>query len=134
MPRPFFRSFLLYRDGDLAQLARASALQAEGQGFKPPNLHSLGAARVERGRARSLTGRGKGEGLKRKRDLPRVSAGRGSNMAKRRMGPWWMPEEPGGDEGRDKPREAAGRSTYPSIRGCPNGVTRMPQGMHPGAE
>ena len=25
--------------GDLAQLARASALQAEGQGFKSPNLH-----------------------------------------------------------------------------------------------
>ena len=24
--------------GDLAQLARASALQAEGQGFKSPNL------------------------------------------------------------------------------------------------
>ena len=36
-----------------------------------------------------------------------------------------------GDEGRDKLREAAGRSTYPVIRGCPNGVTRMPQGMHP---
>ena len=26
--------------GDLAQLARASALQAEGQGFKSPNLHT----------------------------------------------------------------------------------------------
>ena len=27
--------------GDLAQLARASALQAEGQGFKSPNLQLL---------------------------------------------------------------------------------------------
>ena len=27
--------------GDLAQLARASALQAEGQGFKSPNLHKI---------------------------------------------------------------------------------------------
>ena len=26
-------------DGELAQLARASALQAEGQGFEPPILH-----------------------------------------------------------------------------------------------
>ena len=25
--------------GDIAQLARASALQAEGQGFEPPYLH-----------------------------------------------------------------------------------------------
>ena len=30
-----------------------------------------------------------------------------------------------GEEGRDKLRKAAGRSTYPVIRGCPNGVTRM---------
>ena len=36
-----------------------------------------------------------------------------------------------GEEGRDKLRKAAGRSTYPLIRGYPNGVTRMPQGMHP---
>ena len=28
--------------GELAQLARASALQAEGQGFEPPILHSSG--------------------------------------------------------------------------------------------
>ena len=27
------------RQGELAQLARASALQAEGQGFEPPILH-----------------------------------------------------------------------------------------------
>ncbi len=31
----------------------------------------------------------------------------------------------GADEGRDKLRKAAGRSTYPSIRGYPNGATRM---------
>ena len=42
-----------------------------------------------------------------------------------------MPMELQGEEGRDKLREAAGRSTYPLIRGYPNGVTRMPQGMHP---
>ena len=27
--------------GELAQLARASALQAEGQGFEPPILHKI---------------------------------------------------------------------------------------------
>ena len=32
----------LYSHGELAQLARASALQAEGQGFEPPILHSSG--------------------------------------------------------------------------------------------
>ena len=32
--------YFLSESGDLAQLARASALQAEGQGFKSPNLHS----------------------------------------------------------------------------------------------
>ena len=30
-----------------------------------------------------------------------------------------------GDEGRDKLRKAAGRSTYPVIRGWPNGVTHQ---------
>jgi hypothetical protein len=29
-----------------------------------------------------------------------------------------------GDEGRDKLRKSAGRDTYPSIRGCPNGATQ----------
>ena len=29
-----------------------------------------------------------------------------------------------GEEGRDKLRKAAGRSTYPVIRGLPNGVTQ----------
>ena len=31
----------------------------------------------------------------------------------------------GADEGRDKLRKAAGRSTYPLIRRCPNGETHM---------
>ena len=31
----------------------------------------------------------------------------------------------GAEEGRDKLRKAAGRSTYPEIRGCPNGETHM---------
>ena len=30
----------------------------------------------------------------------------------------------GGDEGRDKLRKAAGRRTWPVIRGSPNGTTR----------
>ena len=47
------------------------------------------------------------------------------------IGSWRMPMEPQGDEGRDKLRKAAGRGTYPVIRGCPNGVTRMPRDMHP---
>ena len=39
---PCFIKHLIEQDlvnGELAQLARASALQAEGQGFKPPILH-----------------------------------------------------------------------------------------------
>ncbi len=38
----FISFFLLYifSNGDIAQLARASALQAEGQGFKSPYLQS----------------------------------------------------------------------------------------------
>ena len=32
--------------GELAQLARASALQAEGQGFEPPYLHKYGSESV----------------------------------------------------------------------------------------
>ena len=47
--RGLFRSFLfqlvfyIYRisHGELAQLARASALQAEGQGFEPPILQDF---------------------------------------------------------------------------------------------
>lgn len=46
-------------------------------------------------------------------------------MAKRDIGPWRMPVELRGDEGRDKLRKAAGRSIYPVIRGLPNGVTRI---------
>ena len=41
--------------------------------------------------------------------------------------------EPHGDEGRGRPRKARGRSEHPLIPGFPNGVTRMPQGMHPDA-
>ena len=35
----------------------------------------------------------------------------------------------GGDEGRDKLRQAAGRSKYPLIRGFPNGTTRQSVGL-----
>ena len=41
----FFLSLFCQRTtnshGELAQLARASALQAEGQGFEPPILHKV---------------------------------------------------------------------------------------------
>ena len=47
------------------------------------------------------------------------------NMVKRNIGLWRMPVEPQGDEGRDKLRKATERSTYPVIRGCPNGVTHV---------
>ena len=45
----------------------------------------------------------------------------------------------GADEGRDKLRKAAGRSTYPRstyplIRRCPNGATRMSRPHAPQAE
>jgi len=46
-------------------------------------------------------------------------------MVKRNIGLWRMPVEPQGDEGRDKLRKATERSTYPVIRGCPNGVTHV---------
>ena len=53
--------------GELAQLARASALQAEGQGFEPPILHFENKrARLQGGsrrRAGSSTERGKGTGI-----------------------------------------------------------------------
>ena len=52
------------------------------------------------------------------------------NMVKRDVGPWRMPVEPHGDEGRDKLRKAAGRSTCPLIRGQPNGVTRGERSPH----
>ena len=38
------------------------------------------------------------------------------------------------EEGRDKLRKAAGRSKYPSIRGCPNGETRMRKPHAPHAQ
>ena len=42
------RSFLSwYARGELAQLARASALQAEGQGFEPPILHNVPQAEAQ---------------------------------------------------------------------------------------
>ena len=36
---------------------------------------------------------------------------------------------PHGEEGRDKLRKATGRSTYPAIRGWPNGVTHLETGI-----
>ena len=41
-----------------------------------------------------------------------------------RKGPWGMPMELSGEEGRGKLRKAAGRSKHPVIRRSPNGVTR----------
>jgi hypothetical protein len=38
--------------------------------------------------------------------------------------------EPHGDEGRDKLRKATGRSTYPAIRGLPNGVTHWERSQY----
>ena len=43
LPSPFF----IYAAGELAQLARASALQAEGQGFEPPILHNVPQAEAQ---------------------------------------------------------------------------------------
>ena len=34
----------MHRAGDIAQLARAAALQAVGQEFKPPQLHQIETA------------------------------------------------------------------------------------------
>ena len=39
-----------------------------------------------------------------------------------------MPVAHGGDEGRGRPRKAAGRREQPGIRGCPNGETRRAGG------
>ena len=47
----FFLSLFCQRTtnshGELAQLARASALQAEGQGFEPPILHNVPQAEAQ---------------------------------------------------------------------------------------
>ena len=60
------RSFFACRFGELAQLARASALQAEGQGFEPPILHEMAGTRL--GPGGSL--RAHREGRKEKRHAP----------------------------------------------------------------
>ena len=39
--------FIYITAGELAQLARASALQAEGQGFEPPILHNVPQAEAQ---------------------------------------------------------------------------------------
>ena len=41
-----------------------------------------------------------------------------------------MPVAPGGEEGRDKLRKAAGIGKYELIRGCPNGETRCKRLQH----
>ena len=56
-------------DGDIAQLARAAALQAVGQGFESPYLHTHGAVRG--GLRRRLTGIGKGNARKRRLECQR---------------------------------------------------------------
>ena len=43
---------------------------------------------------------------------------------KAKKGAWGMPVAPGGEEGRDKLRKAAGIGKYDLIRGYPNGETR----------
>ena len=43
---------------------------------------------------------------------------------KANKGAWGMPVAPGGEEGRDKLRKAAGIGKYELIRRCPNGETR----------
>ena len=123
-------------------MARASALQAEGQGFKPPILHirtgtfffvppgslentESGANRAGRGvrnpdvhwnRADARPVRGARRHRLAARGLAEGARGT-DNMVKRKLGLWRMPMEPQGDEGRDKLRKAAGRSTCPLIRG-----------------
>ena len=55
------------------------------------------------------------------------------NMVKRNIGPWRMPMEQYGEEGRGKLRKAAERSTHPLTRRFPNGVTqgkRFPYRAH----
>ena len=54
-------------------------------------------------------------------------------MVKRNIGPWRMPWEQYGEEGRGKLRKAAERSTHPLTRRFPNGVTqgkRFPYRAH----
>ena len=65
--------------------------------------------------------------------LTRLRLGLGSNVCVRfrerekkevKKGTRWMPKAPGGEEGRDKLREAAGIGKYEMIRRYPNGTTR----------
>ena len=58
--------------------------------------------------------------------------GRGRDPAPQaREGARGMPVAPGGDEGRGRPRKAAGRREQPEIRGRPNGATRHARAWHP---
>ncbi len=46
-------------------------------------------------------------------------------MVKRNIGPWRMPVEQYGEEGRGKLRKSAERSKHPLTRRYPNGVTQV---------
>ena len=56
-------------------------------------------------------------GIAWRRGISAAGARGTDNMVKRKLGLWRMPMEPQGEEGRDKLRKAAGRSTCPLIRG-----------------
>ena len=85
--------FLGRAQGELAQLARASALQAEGQGFEPPILHKSCRSReiFSPGTAGSLTGREK-EGRGERGCVPAdCLKGREQGYGQASIGPWRMP-------------------------------------------
>ena len=89
------------RHGGMAQLARASALQAEGPGFESLCLQSEGFFTL-------------------------VSAGMERIIWSSEHGFMEDAWEPPGEEGRGQLRKAVGRCQRPTIHGCPNGVTRRP--------
>ena len=68
--------------GDLAQLARASALQAEGQGFKSPNLQYKQIFDITREGTERNENEGKSWNLRGRRSLEEKESGSGEERTR----------------------------------------------------
>ena len=119
-------------EGGLAQLARAPALQAGGQGFDSLVLH--GSMREARARFFDRMGEKadtKTKTHERRRAWRRDASARRQARARSEARRTEDALAPGGEEGRGRPRKSTGRRERPLIRGFPNGATRHAQAWHP---
>ena len=115
--------------GGLAQLARAPALQAGGQGFDSLVLHGCGRTTP----ARFFDRMGERKQTQRERHTSCGACECAARQARARSEARRTEDAlaPGGEEGRGRPRKSAGRRERPWIRRCPNGATRHAQAWHP---